>query len=206
MTFNKQQLIDVMKQNDICDALEFVECKTPSDCVDLCSRVKHKNGDFIRLRRLSFRHEERVLAAYARQTSRAGKMVECAIAASDSSDVVGASDYCIKIRLANEAIFKFIYNEELEAYASSILYKVNGIQFSMSNECEDDLLEATYRAAKLIDSTNKMIQCNSDNSTRVTDLVNERLKELNCKSDNDSSYIGSVVKELADKYDKGDRS
>ena len=204
MTFNKQRLIEVMKQNDIYDTLEFVVCKTIPDCLDLCCRIKRKNGDFIRLRRLSFRHEERVLAEYARKTSRVGKMVECAIAASDSSDVVGASDYCIKIRLANEAIFKFIYNEALETYASSILYEGNGIQFSMSNECEDDLLEATYHAAELIDSANKMIQCSSDNRTRVTDLVNERLKELNCKSDNDSSYIGSVVKELADKYDKGD--
>ena len=121
MTFNKQQLISTMKQNDAYDTLEFAECKTPSDCVDLCSRIKHKNGDFIRLRRLSFRYEERVLAEYARKTSRVGKMVECAIAASDSSDVVSASDHCIKIRLANEAIFKFIYNEELDTYAASIL-------------------------------------------------------------------------------------
>ena len=206
MTFNKQRLIEVMKQNDIYDTLEFVICKSIPDCVDLCSRIKRKNGDFIRLRRLSFRHEERVLAEYSRKTSRVGKMIECAIAASDSSDVDGVSDYCVKIRLANEAIFKFIYNEALETYASSILYEGNGIQFSMSNECEDGLLEATYRAAELIDRVNKMIQRSSDNSTRVTDLVNERLKELNCKSDNDSSYIGSVVKELADKYDKGDKS
>lgn len=206
MTFNKQRLIEVMKQNDIYDTLEFVICKSIPDCVDLCSRIKHKNGDFIRLRRLSFRHEERVLAEYARKTSRVGKMVECAIAASDSSDVVGASDYCIKIRLANEAIFKFFYNEALETYASSLLYDGNGVQFSMSNECEDDLLEATYRAAELIDSANKMIQCNSNNSTRVTDLVDRRLTAINVGSSSKPSYIGSVVKELADKYGKGDKS
>ena len=75
----------------------------------------------------------------------------------------------------------------------------------MSNECADDLLEATYRAVELIDSASKMIQCNSSNSTRVTDLVNERLKELNRGSSDEQSYIGSVVKELADKYDKGDK-
>ena len=204
MTFDKQRLIEVMKQNDAYDTLEFAECKTPSDCVDLCSRIKHKNGDFIRLRRLSFRHEERVLAEYARKTSRVGKMVECAIAASDSSDVISASDYCIKIRLANEAIFKFIYNEGLVAYAASILYEGNGIQFSMSNECEDDLLEATYRAAELIDSANKMIQCNSRNSTRVTDLVNRRLIAINVGTSSKSSYIGSVAEELAKMYCKGD--
>lgn len=204
MTFDKQRLIEVMKQNDIYDTLEFVELITPSDCVDLCSRIKHKNGDFIRLRRLSFRHEERVLAEYARKTSRVGKMVECAIAASDSSDVVSASDHCIKIRLASEAIFKFIYNEALETYASSILYEGNGIQFSMSNECEDDLLEATYRAAELIDSANKMIQCNSRNSTRVTDLVNRRLIAINVGTSSKSSYIGSVAEELAKMYCKGD--
>ena len=198
MTFNKQQLISTMKQNDAYDTLEFAECKTPSDCVDLCSRIKHKNGDFIRLRRLSFRYEERVLAEYARKTSRVGKMVECAIAASDSSDVVSASDHCIKIRLANEAIFKFIYNEELDTYAASILYEGNGIQFSMNNECEDDLLEATYKAAELIDSATKMIQCNSSNSTRVTDLVNSRLIAINIGSSSKSSYIGSVFEELAD--------
>ena len=90
MTFDKQRLIGVMKQNDIYDTLEFVEPRTPSDCVDLCSRIKHKNGDFIRLRRLSFRHEERALAEYARKTSRVGKMVECAIVASNSSDVDSA--------------------------------------------------------------------------------------------------------------------
>ena len=203
MTFNKQRLIEVMKQNDIYDTLEFVELRTPSDCVDICSRLKHKNGDFIRLRRLSFRHEERVLAEYTRKTSRVGKMVECAIAASDSSDVVGASDYCIKIRLANEATFKFIYNEELDTYASSILYEGDGIQFSMSNESEDDLLEATYRAAELIDSANKMIQCNSNNSTRVTDLVDSRLIAINTGTSSKSSYIGSVVEELAKMYCKG---
>lgn len=203
MTFDKQRLIEVMKQNDIYDTLEFVELINPSDCVDLCSRIKHKNGDFIRLRRLSFRHEERVLAEYARKTSRVGKMVECAIAASDSSDVVSASDHCIKIRLASEAIFKFIYNEALETYASSILYEGNGIQFSMSNECEDDLLEATYRAAELIDSANKMIQCNSGNSTRVTDLVNRRLVAINVGTSSKSSYIGSVAEELAKMYCKG---
>lgn len=204
MTFDKQRLIEVMKQNDIYDTLEFVELITPSDCVDLCSRIKHKNGDFIRLRRLSFRHEERVLAEYARKTSRVGKMVECAIAASDSSDVVSASDHCIKIRLASEAIFKFIYNEALETYASSILYEGNGVQFSMSNECEDDLLEATYRAAELIDSANKMIQCNRDNRTRVTDLVNRRFIAINVGTSSKSSYIGSVAEELAKMYCKGD--
>ena len=205
MTFDKQRLIEVMKQNDIYDTLEFVEPGTPSDCVDLCSRLKHKNGDFIRLKRLSLRHEEHVLADYARHTSRVGKMVECAIAASDSYDVSSSSGDCVRIRLANEAIFKFIYNEALETYASSILYEGNGIQFSMSNECEDDLLEATYRAAELIDSANKMIQCNSNNSTRVTDLVNRRLVAINVGTSSESSYIGSVVQELADKYDKGDK-
>lgn len=204
MTFDKQRLIEVMKQNDIYDTLEFVEPRTPSDCVDLCSRLKHKNGDFIRLKRLSLRYEERVLADYARRTSRVGKMIECAIAASDSYDVEGTSDYCVKIRLANEAIFKFDYNEALETYASSILYEGNGIQFSMSNECEDDLLEATYRAAELIDSSNKMIQCNRDNSTRVTDLVNRRLIAINVGTSSKSSYVGSVVEELAKMYYKGD--
>lgn len=145
-----------------------------------------------------------MLADYARRTSRVGKMVECAIAASDSYDVSSSSGDCVRIRLANEAIFKFIYNEALETYASSILYEGNGIQFSMSNECEDDLLEATYRAAELIDSANKMIQCSASNSSRVTDLVNERLKEFNHGSDNESSHIGSVLQELADKYDKGE--
>ena len=77
MTFNNQQLIEVMKQNDIYDALEFVESRTPSDCVDICSRLKHKNRDFIRLRRLSLRHEERVLVEYARKTSRVGRMCDC---------------------------------------------------------------------------------------------------------------------------------
>lgn len=203
MTFDKQRLIEVMKQNDIYDTLEFVEPRTPSDCVDLCSRLKHKNGDFIRLKRLSLRHEERVLADCARRTSRVGKMVECAIAASDSYDVSISSGNLIRIRLANEAIFKFIYDEALETYASSILYEGNGIQFSTSNECEDDLLEATYRAAELIDSTNKMIQCNSNNSTRVTDLVDRRLIAINVGTSSESSYIGSVVEELAKTYYKG---
>lgn len=45
MTFDKQRLIEVMKQNDIYDTLEFVEPRTPSDCVDICSRLKHKKGD-----------------------------------------------------------------------------------------------------------------------------------------------------------------
>ena len=204
MTFDKQLLIGVMKQNDIYDTLEFVEPRTPSDCVDLCSRLKHKNGDFIRLKRLSLRHEERVLADYARRTSRVGKMVECAIVSSDSRDVSISSGDCVRIRLANEAIFKFVYDEALETYASSILYEGNGIQFSMSNECEDDLLEATYRAAELIDSANKMIQCNHDNSTRVTDLVNRRLIAINVGTSSKSSYIGSVAEELAKMYCKGD--
>lgn len=204
MTFNKQQLIEVMKQNDIYGTLEFVEPRTPSDCVDICGRLKHKNGDFIRLRRLSLRHEERVLVEYARKTSRVGKMVECAIVASDSCDVVGVSDYCVKICLANErAIFKFIYNEELDAYAASILYEGNGIQFRISNECTDDLLESTYRAAELVDIANKMIQCNIYNSTRVTDLVNRRLIAINVGTSSESSYIGSVVEELAKTYYKG---
>ena len=205
MTFNNQQLIEVMKQNDIYDALEFVESRTPSDCVDICSRLKHKNRDFIRLRRLSLRHEERVLVEYARKTSRVGKMVECAIVASDSCDVAGVSDYCVKICLANEAIFKFIYNEELDAYAASILYEGNGIQFSISNECADDLLESTYRAAELVDIANKMIQCNIYNSTRVTDLVDRRLIAINVGTSSESSYIGSVVEELAKTYYKGDK-
>ena len=204
MTFDKQRLIEVMKQNDIYDTLEFVELITPSDCVDLCSRIKHKNGDFIRLRRLSFRHEERVLAEYARKTSRVGKMAECAIAASDSCDVSSSSGDCVRIRLANEAIFKFVYDEALETYASSILYEGNGIQFSMSNECADDLLEATYRAAELIDGANKMIQCSRDNSTRVTELVNRRLIAINVGTSSKSSYIGSVAEELAKMYCKGD--
>ena len=203
MTFNKQRLIEVMKQNDICDALEFEECKTSSDCVDLCSRIKHKNGDFIRLRRLSFRHEERVLAEYARKTSMTAKMVECAIAASGSYDVIRSDIECVSIRLENGAVFNFEYNDGLDYYVSEIGYEADKTYISIHTDLEDDLLEATYLAAEMIDNLERMIKCLTSNSSKVTDFVNERLKELNHKSSNDSSYIGSVVKELADKYNKG---
>lgn len=206
MTFNKQQLIEVMKRNDIYDTLEFVESKIMIDCVDICSRIKHKNGDFIRLQRLSFRHGEQVLADRTRQTSQIGKMVECAIATADSNDVIKTDKSYVKIRLKNGAVFEFDYADKLGTYASSVRYDVDKILIAMYTSRVNDLLEATYLAAEMIDNLERMIKCSTSNSSKVTDFVNERLKELNCKSDNDSSYIGSVVKELADKYGKGGRS
>ena len=204
MTFDKQRLIEVMKQNDIYGTLRFVESKIMTDCVDICSRLKHKNWDLIRLRRLSFRHGEQVLADYTRQASQIGRMVECAIAASDSNDVIKTDNSYVKIRLKNGAVFEFDYADKSNTYASSVRYDVDKILIAMYTSRVNDLLEATYQAAELIDDLERMIKHSTSNSSRVTDLVNDRLKELKHDSDRDQSYIGSVVKELADKYDKGD--
>lgn len=206
MTFNKQQLIEVMKQNDVYDTLEFVESKIMTDCVDICSRSKHKNGDFIRLQRLSFRHGEQVLADRARQMSQVGRMVECAIAAADSNDVIKTDKSYVKIRLKNGAVLEFDFADKSGTYASSVRYDVDKILIAMYTSRVNDLLEATYQAAELIDNLERMIKCSVSNSSKVTGLVNERLKELNRHSGDESSYIGSVVKELADKYNKGDKS
>ena len=204
MTFNKRRLIEAMKQNDTYDTLEFVICKSIPDCLDLCSRIKHNNGDFIRLKRVSFRHEERILADFARRISLAAKLVECAIVASDSNDVVSANEERVTIRLKNEAVFRFTYDERIDSYNSAISYDIDEVHISMHTDLADDLLEATYQAAEMINSVSKMIKCAGTNNAEVTDLVNVRLKELKHNSDHEPFYIGSVVKELADKYDKGD--
>ena len=193
MTFNKQQLIEVMKRNDIYNTLEFVESKIMTDCVDICSRLKHKNWDLIRLQRLSFRHGEQVLADYTRQASRIGRMVECAIAAADSNDVIKTDKSYVKIRLKNGAVFEFGYADKSGTYASSVRYDVDKILIAMYTSQADELLEATYLAAEMIDDLERMIKCSVSNSSKVTD-----------HSGDESSYIGSVVKELADKYGKGD--